>query len=233
MGRFASSSAEVVLRLAAGLSLVVAALWVLGHNGAGLVNRDLPGRGEDLVTAPSLTSWDALPSAPATLVDRADRDALYDLTLTLGAKDSGLMPDGYAEIGIGTFVQLFDPTTGERWLWVGVHVATWVGIAGLWWLLAGIAKGAGQGSPFTASNARRLTLAGGLLVVGSIASSLAQHLVSARMLATSSVGDRVEPVSYDFFSLPWAAIAVGGALVAIARAWSRGVELESDVKGLV
>lgn len=60
----------------------------------------------------------------------------------------------------GPHVKLFAPSAGERWLYVAVHVATWLGIAVLWWLLAGVACSAGRGSPFTVENAHRLTVAG-------------------------------------------------------------------------
>lgn len=233
MGRFAKSAAEAALRLAAVVSVAMAALWVLGYNGTGVVSSGLPGGAERLVTSPELTSWGALPSTNAVLRDRADIDQLYDVTRQLGAMDAGVEPEGYAEVMLGPHVQLFAPSAGERWLYVAVHVATWLGIAVLWWLLAGVARSAGRESPFTVENAHRLTVAGALLMVGSVVSSIATYLVLGRLLASSTVVERVDHVGYDLFLLPWGSIAAGAALLAIARVWRRGVTLETDVKGLV
>lgn len=129
MGRFAKSAAEAVLRVAAAASVVLAALWVLGYNGAGVVDSGLPGGAERVITSPELTSWGALPSTDVILRERGDVDELYDVTRRLGARDAG--------------------------------------------------------------------------------------------------------IDYDLFTLPWGAIAAGGALLAIAHVWRRGVTLEADVKGLV
>ena len=232
MNKLARSAAEASLRLVAIACVAMAALWVLGYNGAHIIDPDFAAGTDDLVTAPSLRSWGALPSAPISLSDREDNDALYDVSRDLGAMDGGIEPRGYAEVSFGPRLQFFTPPAGERWAYVIIHAATWLGIAAVAWLLAGVARRRG-GSPFTSSNARRLALAGGVLGIGSIVSSIGQHLVLGRMIASSTVAVRVDQISYDLFSLPWGGIASGGALLAIAHVWRRGVALEEDVKGLV
>ena len=232
MKRMARSAVEAALRLAAGICVLLAALWVLGYNGAGVVSADLLGSADDLVTAPELRSWGAMPSAPVYLTERDDVDVLYGVTRHLGAMNGGIEPDGYAEVMFAPRPQFFVPTAGERWAYVAVHALTWLGLAAVAWLLAGVARLRG-GTPFTAVNARRLAAAGGLLAAGSIVSSIGVHLVLGRMIGSSTVDDRVETIGYDFFSLPWGAIAAGGALLAVAHVWRRGVALEADVKDLV
>lgn len=233
MHKTAGSIVEWLLRFAAAGSVVMAILWVIGPNGTEVVTPDdVPGS-EQVLGTYTLSRWSAIPSAPVRPTNTADVDALYELKVALGAIENGTAPDGYAEVTFGTGLQIVEPATGQRWAYVTLNAGAWLVIGVFWWLLAGITRTVDRRSPFTKANARRLSVVGALLLVGSVVYSIAEHLVLARMVETSTLHEKVDPLDYNFYSLPWATIAAGVVALAIGQVWRRGVRLEADVRGLV
>lgn len=233
MQRITTATAAWGLRVAAVASLAMALLWALGPNGtdsADLV--DLPGT-ERLTTSEALSGWATAPRAAVDLRPVPDDRPAWISVRPDSVPEGSPTPDGYAELRIGPGVQLWDPSRAQQLVFVALQVLTWLTIAGLWWMLAAMAASMGRRTPFTTSNARRLTVAGVVLLVGGLVHSIAGHVVLSRMVESSSLADRVRPVPYGLLDLPWGTLAVGAAVLAVGLVWRHGVTLAADVEDLV
>jgi len=226
----------VGLRIAALLSTLLAGLWLLGVNGLGVLSLgSVPRWLEDLMFRAGVADWSASPTAPAVLSEQPDNERLFrfyeDLNGITG--NGGQAPEGYAEVALGTQVQLFDPSTVQRVCFLAVQVGVLLGMAWVWWTLGSLVAAGRSATPFTAENARRLAAIGLVVLIGGTVANLAEWLTLHWMVNTSSVADRVRYPSFGILDLPWWSVAFGASVLVLASVWRRGVSMQYDVEALV
>ena len=215
-----------LLQLAAGGCVVMAVLWALGPCGAGEIDLgDVPGS-ERLTSAPAFSAWAAVPTVDAY----PTKGSGWHVFTTGDAVDGSA---GHAEPSLVTRVDLYESEPLLRRLYLAINVGLWIVLAIVAWLLAGVARSGRSASPFTLSNARRLSMIGVIVLIGSAVHSIGDHLVLKAMLDSSNLGNSFAALPYDIDSPPWAAIAAGVGTLAIAQVWRRGVQLEADLEDLV
>lgn len=139
----------------------------------------------------------------------------------------------FGDINPGWSVQFSVMTTPQNWLWVALHVLPLLAMAALWWSLARVVAQSGGESVFTVRNARRLTLAGGVVLVGAPILSLLTWAFHNWVADSSQIASRVEVPDFGLDQMPWTAMAAGFALLVLGRVWRRGAALEDDLGGLV
>ncbi len=218
---------EVLLRGAAGLFVLLAALWVVGPSGIGLTDlADVPNkldraaRGSD-----TLLDWSQPPTSEVDVTDEASFQRLYASDVTGGDLDLPVQP-GPLEIFLNARWE-------ETVAYAALGAATSLGLAFVCWALAGLTRSSRAASPFTRANARRLTTVGALLLLGGPAASLGQWGVRAWMIESASYAAVLGPPSYGLVDLPWSVMGAGAVLLVIALVWRRGVTMAEDLEGLV
>jgi len=227
---------ELVLRLAALLSVTLATLWVVGYNGFGLVDLgDVPDAAHEVVTSSStLFDWSQPPRGGALFTDREDTETLYAATVELGSIESGLAPDGWADPTLSTGIQFGDPELVQLGSWAALNAGVLLAIGWMWWTLGSLVRSGRGESPFTRRNSTRLTWIGWLLLVGGLLESVARWALLAWMTESSSLADRVSAPTYSLTaSVPWGTLAVGASVLVLAHVWRRGLAMADDLEGLV
>lgn len=235
MSMWQVKSLEVALRVAAAVSALFAALWVLGVNGFMILGYGaVPERLRPLAESVGL-EWTGRPTAPAYFVEPSDVERFFEFFQDLnGMPDGGfLQPKGWGEISAGTQVQLWDPTVVQQVLHVGVHVGIYLATAWIWWTLASLVAAGRSGTPFTVKNAGRLRAIGWVVLLGGTLAALAEWATLSWMLDTSSVADRMDGPGFGLAYVPWWTVGVGASVLVLAAIWRRGVIMQDDLDGLV
>ncbi len=228
-------SLEVALRVAAAVSALFAALWVLGFNGfMVLTYGSVPDRLLPVMESTGI-EWATSPIAPAYFVEPTDVERFFEFFQSLnGFTDGGfLAPSGWGEIAGGTQVQLWDPTLVQQVLYVGVHVGIYLAMAWIWWTLASLVAAGRSGTPFTVANAGRLRAIGWVVLLGGTLAAAAKWATLTWMLNTSSVADRMAGPGFGLGYVPWWTVGVGASVLVLATVWRRGVTMQDDLEGLV
>jgi len=147
-------------------------------------------------------------------------------------------PDGapyvYDGNPMGVRMQVFDVLT---WL-PGLILAVV-----LLWLLRGVVRRARDTDPFHPDTARRLRRAGWVALIGGLLAGAAERVgygLAFLIDPTNGVSSGEQGWAWVPFSLralvfelPWAWLAVGVALLAIAAVFARGIAMRRDLDGLV
>lgn len=235
--RTGSRVLEVALYAGAGFSLLVAALWMLGPNGLGVVFMgDLPDWLQSALWSRGAMDWTSSgPVVWASPEGYGDElfALMHEINGTGGSTDQGA-PEGYAEFLIQTNAQLYDPSLLQKLAYVALEGGTALVIAVVFVVLARMVASARSESPFTLAGARRIQAFGWLLLVGAPLADLLRWAVLDWMLATSSIADRVaSSPPFSVAGLPFGVMVTGAALVVLAHVWREGVRLAEDSRGLV
>ena len=234
---------DVFLRLAqwvlvglALLSLLGGAAAALGVSGSSsLYDRHVP----RVVAEVAQRVWPGSGEMPSALVKVREehRTDTYEAFNQI-SREGGRVPKGWAELPaaptVGSAGQLtfWDPGILRRTAWLIVISLTPIGLAWLWWTLSKIVASAREGDPFNERNARRLGVAGGLVVLGPALVILGRQLVLKWMLANSTAAGKAD-LWFRWGTLPLWTLGVGLALIVLAGVWRRGVAMRQDLEGLV
>lgn len=230
--------AKWVLRGLAVLSLLGVVAGVLGASGTmSLYDRHVPRPVPELAQR----LWPQSGDMPTSLVKvrPAHWDDTNDEFNGVAAQD-GEMPAGAAQFrDVGTAVVggagemvFYDPGLPRRVVWLIAIAVVPVGLAWLWWTLSRIVLSARTGDPFSQRNARRLAIAGVVIVLGPPLALLFQQLVLRWMLANSTAAGKAD-IWFRWESLPLWTLGVGLAMLVLAAVWRRGVAMREDLEGLV
>ncbi|MFX0539288.1 hypothetical protein ACQBAT_05075 [Ornithinimicrobium sp. Y1847] len=139
----------------------------------------------------------------------------------------------WADLNVGWHVQIMDLTWLQNVTFIALHVVPLLALAWIWWALADIVRDSRRGSVFTEANARRLTAAGLLVLVGAPLVALGSWALHGWALAGSTLADRMTMPTFGLAALPWGLMAAGAGLIVLGVAWRRAVRLEHEVEGLV
>lgn len=221
--------AEWLLRAGAVLALLTAVALLLGGNGFGLVSDSVPllgSQNEVMSERTEITGDEGL----ATV--RAVNDRLGPLERrTDAAAVPGATARNWAEASGPTevTVQLWNPSTAQRWAWTLVRAVPALAAGLALWLLAGVAWNARQGEAFSRANVLRLEWVTGLVVVAGVVGEWGATFVRRWLLDSSDLGG-VVPTD---FSLSFAFLGIVAVLGIVTAVWRRGVAMREDLDGLV
>lgn len=128
--------------------------------------------------------------------------------------------------------QLADPSVMPLGVWLLGTVLATFSVAWVWWSLSRVVASSRRAQPFTTLNARRLLIAGVVLLVGPVLGAILT-VVRARMMISESILQDLVTVPWNLRLISLPSIGAGIALTALAATWRRGVEMQADVEGLV
>lgn len=226
---------ELALRTWAVLLVLAAVLWVLGPYGVGLVwgSHLMRWPFEPFLHDGPLEGLLTGPIFAADLAEDAARTEVFELGQRLTNYDEQPMTGPFGDINLGWSVQFTSMSWWQQMVFVALHVVPLLVMAALWWSLASVVRQSRSENVFTHANARRLTAAGIVIVVGAPLVALATWGLHRWIVATSQLADRVVVPRFGVESLPWTAIAAGVALLVLGNVWRRGVAIQQDLVGLV
>lgn len=239
MGGFrpAQRLVELGLWLVAAICAFWALLWILGTTGFQRIGYgDLPRWLDPISLQASNSQWVTNPTVQVR-VDASDLDNLLSFYqgMNQGYPDAhGAVPRHWGELlPGGSVVQLWDFTLAQKISFIGVQLAGYAGIAFIAITLARLVADSRGESPFANRNVGRLRRIGAVVLVGAPLLSLGHWVVERWLVESSSMGDRVSTYGYHWSSLPWWTMLVGAAVLVLADAWHRGVQMADDVEGLM
>ena len=220
--------AEWLLRAGAVLALLTAVALLLGTNGLGLVPGSVPLLGSQNEVMSERTE---ITGAEGLATVQAVNDRLGPLEQRTDAARSGATVRNWAEAAGPTevTVQLWSPSTAQRWAWTLVRAVPALAGGLALWLLAGVAWSARQGDAFTRDNVRRLQAVTALTVLAGLVGEWGTTFVRRWLLDSSDLGALV-PTD---FSMSFAFLGLVAVLAVITTVWRRGVRMREDLDGLV
>lgn len=221
------------LRVWALVQVAAAALWVLGPYGASVYHGQLPDVVYQLVGTTLLEGLFVGPIIAAGLTDPGAVEKLSHVTADLAGPQPMTSAGAYGDILPGWSVQFATMTGGQNWSWVALHVLPLLVMAALWWYLARMVAQSASASVFTVSNARRLTMAGSVVLLGAPVVSLLTWAFHNWVADSSQIASRIEVPTFGLADMPWTAMAAGFALLMLGQVWRRGVAMANDLGGLV
>ena len=127
-------------------------------------------------------------------------------------------------------VSILNPTRGEQFAYVTIGALAPALAAVVMWVLLRVVSSVGSGSPFTATNAKRMWLLAGLIGVGGTLASFADNWVDVYLISKSAAASAFQTSQVTFDVWP---LSVGLVVGIIALTWDRGIVLEKDTEGLI
>lgn len=222
-------AAEWLLRVGAVGALLTAVALLLGTNGLGVVSGSVPLLGSQnsvMSERTEITGAEGL----ATVTAVNDRLGPLEQRTDAAARPGGTERN-WAEAAGPTevTVQLWNPTTTQRWAWTLVRAVPALAAGLALWLLAGVAWNARQGDAFTRDNVRRLQAVTGLTLLAGLVGEWGTTFVRRWLLDSSDLG-RLVPVDFD---MSFAFLGLVAVLAVVTTVWRRGVAMREDLEGLV
>lgn len=138
-----------------------------------------------------------------------------------------------ADVNVGWSIQVTSPLWPQELVLIALNVVTLLVTAWLWWWLARAVRQSRTGAVFTPDNARRLMVAGAVVLAGAPLSALAHWGLHRWALSTTQLADQLLLPAFGPLHVPWAAVALGAVLIVLGSVWQRAVVLEREVAGLV
>ena len=133
--------------------------------------------------------------------------------------------------GPGTYdVMVPDPDTGQRLLGLAPGLVHLVVVVGTCWLVWRLMCAIAAGDPFHPSNAVRLRVIAGLLILGTAVATFLDLAARGALTATIDTGD-LDPGAA--LVMPWLPMVTGMVAALLAEAFRGGSRLRDDVDGLV
>lgn len=126
-------------------------------------------------------------------------------------------------------LSLTDPAPGQRLLVAAPTVLGSIVVATVGWLLWEVVRSLRLGDPFHRTNARRLSIAAVMALVGGMATTLIGSLASITL-----AGDAPDSLGLaTAATLSFVPVGVGIVLAAVGEVFRRGAALRDEVEGLV
>ena len=157
-------------------------------------------------------------------------DSPLPVPATLEGEPVVLAEDGGSRVEVSDVeLTISDPSIGERLLAAAPIVLASLTIGAVATLLLEVVRSIREGDPFHRANARLLTAAALVALVGGTIASAVGWIVSATLTSSAPESFGLD-TSAELSFLP---LAVGIVLAAVADVFRRGTDLRDEVEGLV
>lgn len=224
---------ELLLKVWSGVLVVSAVLWVMPNSVRHWI-AELSGGFLRSQFGPTDGLYSGIRMGAYFTDGTVDRlfDAMPQGMMLAAHEANGLGFRNQGDVNIGWSLQFF-PHGWQQVVHAGLHVIPLLVMAVLWWWLATAVAQSRRREVFTLASARKLTIAGTVIVLGGPLLALATWVLHRWVLETSQFGARAEIPAFGFSAVPWGAVAAGLALMVLGTVWRKGAVKERELAGLV